>query len=60
MLALAVIGKTCSIIFFFGAWWCYIPPKQVDKSMENGADQQVVVSQNGNVNLINSTENQRF
>lgn len=27
MLALAFIGKICSVIFFLGAWWFYIPPK---------------------------------
>lgn len=58
MLALAVIGKLCSIIFFFGAWWCYKPPKG-NKSNENGADQQVAVS-NGNTNVVNSTENKKF
>lgn len=26
MLALAFIGKTASLLFFFLAWWCYIPP----------------------------------
>ncbi|XP_050680474.1 solute carrier organic anion transporter family member 4A1 isoform X2 [Leptidea sinapis] len=27
MLALALAGKLCSLIFFFLAWWCYRPPK---------------------------------
>ncbi|XP_008554726.1 solute carrier organic anion transporter family member 4A1 isoform X1 [Microplitis demolitor] len=26
MLALAFIGKTASLLFFFLAWWCYVPP----------------------------------
>ncbi|XP_053675712.1 solute carrier organic anion transporter family member 4A1 [Anopheles nili] len=29
MLLLALIGKACSILFFFGAWFYYIPPKAV-------------------------------
>lgn len=59
MLALAVIGKACSIIFFFGAWWCYKPPKG-NKSMENGVDQQVAAAVSKNGNAVNSTENKRF
>ncbi|XP_024944928.1 solute carrier organic anion transporter family member 4A1 isoform X2 [Cephus cinctus] len=26
MLALAFIGKAASLLFFFLAWWCYVPP----------------------------------
>ncbi|XP_072947607.1 solute carrier organic anion transporter family member 4A1 [Epargyreus clarus] len=26
MLALALVGKLCSLLFFFLAWWCYKPP----------------------------------
>lgn len=26
MLALAFIGKCTSLVFFFFAWWCYVPP----------------------------------
>ncbi|CAK1601566.1 unnamed protein product [Parnassius mnemosyne] len=26
MLALALVGKLCSVVFFFLAWWCYRPP----------------------------------
>ncbi|XP_055599366.1 solute carrier organic anion transporter family member 4A1 [Uranotaenia lowii] len=33
MLLLALIGKACSILFFFGAWFYYIPPK----TMSNGS-----------------------
>uniref|UniRef100_A0A182TU24 Solute carrier organic anion transporter family member n=1 Tax=Anopheles melas TaxID=34690 RepID=A0A182TU24_9DIPT len=29
MLLLALIGKACSILFFFGAWFYYIPPKTI-------------------------------
>lgn len=35
MLALALAAKLCSTIFFFGAWWSYIPPKQMQKNNEN-------------------------
>lgn len=34
MLLLALVGKACSILFFFGAWFYYIPPK----AMTNGED----------------------
>jgi hypothetical protein len=27
MLLLALIGKTCSVLFFFFSWFYYIPPK---------------------------------
>lgn len=27
MLLLAVIGKLCSVVFFFFSWFSYIPPK---------------------------------
>lgn len=50
MLALAAIGKVCSILFFFGAWWCYIPPKQVAAHSADEADQPVPVLNNMNVN----------
>lgn len=26
MLALAFVGKLCSVVFFFLAWWFYKPP----------------------------------
>ena len=26
MLALALVGKLCSVLFFFFAWWFYRPP----------------------------------
>lgn len=34
MLCLACIGKGCSTLFFFLAWWFYVPPKQI-KNNEN-------------------------
>lgn len=38
MMGLAFIGKFCSILFFLGAWWFYIPPKQGT----NGKDSAVL------------------
>lgn len=67
MLALAAIGKTCSILFFFGAWWCYIPPKHLDSQHDLALtmDQQhVAVLNNGNTNHTvasnSSTDNDRY
>lgn len=52
MWILALIGKMCSVIFFFGAWWFYIPPKIIDendKNLENKIlkdnDQQVMIDE---------------
>ncbi|KAL7741794.1 hypothetical protein ACLKA6_000399 [Drosophila palustris] len=28
MWLLALIGKLCSVLFFFGAWWFYVPPSE--------------------------------
>ncbi|ALC38472.1 Oatp26F [Drosophila busckii] len=28
MWLLALIGKLCSVVFFFGAWWFYVPPSE--------------------------------
>ncbi|XP_055547959.1 solute carrier organic anion transporter family member 4A1 [Wyeomyia smithii] len=36
MLLLALVGKACSVIFFFGAWFYYIPPKAI----HNGGDDE--------------------
>lgn len=52
---LAVVGKICSILFFFGAWWCYIPPKSGD-TQPSATDQQVVVLNNG-VTTPNGAQN---
>lgn len=41
MLSLALIGKACSVMFFFGAWWCYVPPKQTkadEKCLQTAKD----------------------
>lgn len=54
MLFLALIAKVCSVIFFFGAWWCYIPPKQIQNNEKN--DQKPIEhSLNGKVE-----NNERF
>lgn len=52
MLALAIIGKACSILFFFGAWWCYIPPKQVENKDQEMSDDRVAVLNNGTTNHV--------
>lgn len=44
MLLLALVGKACSILFFFGAWFYYIPPKAMangDEDFGNDKKQQV-------------------
>lgn len=57
MLALALIGKACSIVFFFGAWWYYVPPKT--KAINN-EDQQVSANGNGHINLAHTNGIERF
>lgn len=32
MLALALVGKFCSVLFFFLAWWFYRPPGGVNNN----------------------------
>lgn len=56
MLSLAFIGKACSILFFFGAWWCYIPPKQ----LQNGEKIDQKTSNLKVMNCNNSKKNDRF
>lgn len=42
MLLLALIGKACSVLFFFLAWYFYIPPKVGDiKMAQNGNGAQL-------------------
>lgn len=55
MLYLALSAKLCSSIFFFGAWWSYIPPKHIQQSADdeltvdlNGAREQEIVVCNNN------------
>ena len=59
MLALALIGKVCSIVFFFGAWWCYIPPKQVDANKSETSTQQIVLN-GSSLNSVQSAETERY
>lgn len=35
MLYLALSAKLCSTIFFFGAWWFYVPPKHIQSIDED-------------------------
>ncbi|XP_049279584.1 solute carrier organic anion transporter family member 4A1 [Anopheles funestus] len=54
MLLLALIGKACSILFFFGAWFYYIPPKVItngDSHQQQDAPNQKLTS-NGHINPI--------
>ena len=37
MWILALTGKLCSVVFFFSAWWFYIPPKDIENE-ENVKD----------------------
>lgn len=56
MLYLALTAKLCSTIFFFGAWWSYVPPKHIQandhESNENTQDEreQEVMIYNNNRN----------
>nr|XP_040237134.2 solute carrier organic anion transporter family member 4A1 [Anopheles coluzzii] len=57
MLLLALVGKACSILFFFGAWFYYIPPKTItngdtathQKQTDTTTNQQKVPP-NGHIN----------
>lgn len=40
MLTLALFGKFCSVLFFFLAWFCYIPPKVSDIKANSNANGQ--------------------
>ncbi|XP_036321065.1 solute carrier organic anion transporter family member 4A1 [Rhagoletis pomonella] len=41
MWLLALVGKTLSVLFFFGAFWFYIPPKQQQSTINSGNVQTV-------------------
>ncbi|XP_067625619.1 solute carrier organic anion transporter family member 4A1 [Eurosta solidaginis] len=44
MWLLALVGKTLSVLFFFGALWFYIPPKQTNvQTVNNSTDKGVAV-----------------
>lgn len=40
MWLLALIGKLCSVVFFFGAWWFYVPPSK-DSTQVNKQDPEI-------------------
>lgn len=44
MLLLALFGKACSVLFFFLAWFYYVPPKVGD------------IKENGNANQLTTAE----
>ncbi|XP_058818487.1 solute carrier organic anion transporter family member 4A1 [Topomyia yanbarensis] len=44
MLLLALIGKACSVVFFFGAWFYYIPPKAVRNGSEDDTNKMQQVN----------------
>ncbi|XP_026470716.1 solute carrier organic anion transporter family member 4A1-like [Ctenocephalides felis] len=46
MVGAAFIGKACSLIFFFAAWWFYIPPKAIKPQAQNE------LPMNGNLNHV--------
>uniref|UniRef100_A0AAG5DGR6 Solute carrier organic anion transporter family member n=2 Tax=Anopheles atroparvus TaxID=41427 RepID=A0AAG5DGR6_ANOAO len=50
MLLLALIGKACSILFFFGAWFYYIPPKSVANDDTHKQEVQKKLTANGHIN----------
>ncbi|XP_052863948.1 solute carrier organic anion transporter family member 4A1 [Anopheles cruzii] len=56
MLLLALIGKACSILFFFGAWFYYIPPKSLTNgdTHKQGAAEATLTG-NGHVNPVTIT-----
>lgn len=58
MWILALIGKICSVVFFFGAWYFYIPPKGLDdKASEEGNDAESQHQQQPNQQvIINNTK----
>lgn len=51
MLWLALIAKVCSTVFFFGASWSYVPPKQL-KSNDDNIDESAKA--NDSIDCINN------
>lgn len=50
MLALALVGKLCSVLFFFLAWWFYRPPGgKSGNAVVPSVDLVVCEKTNGNV-----------
>lgn len=62
MLVLAVTAKLCSVVFFFGAWWLYIPPKNTAGSETKAEkhDEMIVLSNQGTVMKSTVTETDRY
>lgn len=54
MFHLAFIGKLCSVLFFLGAWWFYIPPKNVDATTTTSKTEE----NKGNINEVISQQSQ--
>lgn len=61
MLALALVGKLCSVLFFFLAWWFYRPPgaksgnavvPSVDLVVHAEKTNGTVAITNGNVSAV--------
>ncbi|XP_065357343.1 solute carrier organic anion transporter family member 4A1 [Calliphora vicina] len=44
MWILALTGKLCSVVFFFAAWWFYIPPKEVPNDENVKANSNITVA----------------
>ncbi|KAK0087850.1 hypothetical protein PV325_013940 [Microctonus aethiopoides] len=58
MLALGLIGKTASLLFFFLAWWCYVPPGGRRITPNNGQTVATIMhceGPNNNLPVQNST-----
>lgn len=63
MLALAFIGKAASLLFFFLAWWFYIPPSGFKEALQaatptspdvtdDGAGSMPAILMNGHTNHL--------
>ncbi|XP_041975302.1 solute carrier organic anion transporter family member 4A1 isoform X2 [Aricia agestis] len=48
MLAIALVGKLCSVLFFFLAWWCYRPPNN------NAVAPALVLHDKTNITTVNT------
>lgn len=53
MLALALVGKLCSLLFFFFAWWFYRPPAaKNNNAVSPAADLVLHDKSNGTLSTI--------
>ncbi|KAL0851611.1 hypothetical protein ABMA28_007390 [Loxostege sticticalis] len=55
MLALALVGKLCSVLFFFLAWWFYRPPGGKNSNAVVPSVDLVVCAEKTNGNVANGT-----